>query len=45
MRNTFSISLDHGQTPEGLRATVASRNLRVFYFLKNPFRFVSNGVR
>ncbi|OSQ55003.1 hypothetical protein MCRY_20750 [Marivita cryptomonadis] len=24
MRNTFSISLDHGQTPEGLRATVAS---------------------
>ena len=24
MRNTFSASLDHGQTPEGLRATAAS---------------------
>ena len=24
MRNTFSISLDHGQTPEDLKATVAS---------------------
>jgi hypothetical protein len=24
MRNTFSARLDHGQTPEGLRATAAS---------------------
>jgi hypothetical protein len=64
MRNTFSISLDHGQTPEDLKATVAStphplgpfrgmiscgaaasRDFRVFYFSKNPFRFVSEGVR